>query len=271
MSTDERSIQAHTDEDSGQESSHDEEETGNPANADADERNRRRFADSILRSVDKYMESKNNTFEKKMERYIEKSTDATVKKAAKKIKTDAPEFSRPGCKDQYKHNLAVLERIETAEKHIREAELKEALEELDAGKKEILKRQKLVLLADREENGWGFVKEYVRDELASGTDDEKHMSKARTVSTQKRKARNTQRFSSYKSQPYQSTSHARRGAHKDTYAKANFSERFSDRSTTNFRGQDFRKNKYDRQCYGCGRRGHLLSFCPESRNNRYYH
>ena len=82
--------------------SHGEEETNNDSCIDeADEaaRSRREFCNSILGSVDTYMESKNSLFEKKMERFVEKRTDATVKKAAKKIKNETPEINRPGCKE----------------------------------------------------------------------------------------------------------------------------------------------------------------------------
>ena len=250
----EGSIHAPTEGESANESSHDEIEEA--------ARSRREFSDAILHSVDNYMESKNSAFEKRIERLVEKSTDATVKKAAKKIKTDTPEISRPGCKDQYKHNLTVLEHIESAEKHIREAELKEALESLDAGKKEILKRQKLVLLADREENGWGFVREYVRDELASGTDDEKHMSKARATASKKKKARDTLRFKPYKTRPYSSSTSTRHAGYSGNYPKTSYSDR---NNNNNFRSNDFRNSKYDRQCYGCGRRGHLVYACPKAR------
>ena len=74
-------------------------------------------------------------------------------KAAKKIKMETPVLQSAGCKDQFKHNSAVLEHIEATERHIRDAELREALEELDLGKKIVKKRNQLVLLADTEEDG----------------------------------------------------------------------------------------------------------------------
>ena len=123
---------------------------------------RSEFTERILDTVEKFMEHKNVVFEKMVEKKISKSGDATIKLAAKKMKSETPELTRPGCKDQFAHNTVIFEHIESAEKHIREAELKEALQELEAGKKQVLERQKFVLLADREENGWAFVKEYVK-------------------------------------------------------------------------------------------------------------
>ena len=131
------------------------------------------------------MDSRSTVFEKRMDKKLEKSSMATVKLATQKMKKQAPDLIRPGCKDQYQHNTVILEHFEAAAHHLREAELREALHEIEEGKKIILNRQKLVQLADREENGWTFVKEYQRDELASGSDDEKHMAKARTSSSRK--------------------------------------------------------------------------------------
>ena len=49
----------------------------------------------------------------------------------------------------------------------------EATDEIEKGKKLVNKRQKLTRLADREENGWHIVKDYVADDLASNSDNEK--------------------------------------------------------------------------------------------------
>ena len=179
-------------------------ESSNDEDEAAIEDNRKQFTEDILQSVDRYMDSKTSRFEKKMEKMVQKSSDATVKRATKKMKLETPDLVRPGCRDQFQHNLAVLERIEAAENHLREAEIREALQELDEGKKIVLKRQKIVQLADREEDGWAFVKEYQKDELASGSDDEKHMSKARTASARKSRSRDTRRYRSYRTRQYPS-------------------------------------------------------------------
>ena len=237
--------------------------------ADGEDR-RKEFAEELLRSVDKYMESRTTTFEKKIEKLVKRSSQSTVQQATKKIKLETPDLSRPGCKDQFKHNVAVIERIEAAENHIKEAELKEALEELKEGKQLILKRQKLVQLADREESGWSFVKEYEKDELASGSADEKHMNRARATAARKARSKESRRSRYFKSNSSSNnTSFSRQRLDKYRHepvaynfrnAKSNFSEQ-----TRNSRGFDFRRDRYDRQCFGCGKRGHLIYTCPESK------
>ena len=52
-------------------------------------------------------------------------------------------------------------------------------EKLAEGKKIILKQQKLIRIANREGNGWEVVKCYLSDDLASDSEDEKQLSRAR--------------------------------------------------------------------------------------------
>ena len=77
----------------------------------------RKLTEAVLSKVDTYMDSKSSAFEKKLDRILEKNCDVTIKKATKKIKDETPQLTRPGCKDQFKHNADVLEHIESAEKH----------------------------------------------------------------------------------------------------------------------------------------------------------
>ena len=51
----------------------------------------------------------------------------------------------------------------------------------------IKKRQKLIKMADKSKDGWLVVEEYESDDLASGTDDEKRLKKARSKAEKRRK------------------------------------------------------------------------------------
>ena len=52
---------------------------------------------------------------------------------------------------------------------------------------EIRKRQKLIRIADKSADGWRVVDEYVSDELASGSEDEKRLKKAKDAANHKRR------------------------------------------------------------------------------------
>ena len=55
------------------------------------------------------------------------------------------------------------------------------------GKKLIKKRQKLIKIADRSKDGWLIVQEYESDDLASDSEDEKKLRKAKNAVEKKRK------------------------------------------------------------------------------------
>ena len=68
---------------------------------------------------------------------------------------------------------------------------------LEEGEKLIVERQKHIRIADRSENGWVTVEEYVEDDLADNSDDEKRLLRADARASRKlksaQKAKLTQR------------------------------------------------------------------------------
>ena len=65
----------------------------------------------------------------------------------------------------------------------------------------LLKQQKLIRIADREENGWEVVRHYISGHLASGSDDQKAINRARKealASINKRKTKRREQFRSTK-------------------------------------------------------------------------
>ena len=59
---------------------------------------------------------------------------------------------------------------------------------LEEGMKLVRERQKLIRMADRSEHGWATVEEYLEDELADDSDDEKRIQKAEFRAGRKLKA-----------------------------------------------------------------------------------
>ena len=88
----------------------------------------------------------------------------------------AKTLKNTGNQQQYDHARECLATLETAEKHLSREEVTTATEVLNNGKVLIKKRMKLIRLADR--NTWATVQEYVSDDLASDTDDDKHIQKS---------------------------------------------------------------------------------------------
>ena len=190
-----------------------------------------------------------STIQASVTNQLEDLKEKTIEQSMKKIKTETPKFSRKGNKDQFEFNVDVLNRLEKIEKLVEKERKAEALKTLEEGKKFIAKRQKLVQIADRESDGWNVVKEYISDDLASDSDDEKRINKARKKAAEKRKT--TEKSKNDRKRIKQSDS--RYGQKSESRYESHKSEQKS----------DFRKNKYDRECYICKRVGHLSYNCPE--------
>ena len=117
--------------------------------------------------------------------------EAAHERLAKRMKLDrAPMFKKKAHEKQYYFNGTVKDKMQEA--HTALSQLTPALEKaksaLHEGEKLIEERQKQIRIADRSEYGWATVEEYMDDELAENSDDEKRMFKAELRAGRKRKA-----------------------------------------------------------------------------------
>ena len=95
--------------------------------------------------------------------FLDKTTDETIKP----IKSSTiPEFKRKGNKIRYEANNNNLEKIDDAINSIEKAHIERCQKKLKEGKALILKQQKLIMIEDRQENGWEVLKCYLSDDLA---------------------------------------------------------------------------------------------------------
>ena len=99
----------------------------------------------------------------------------------KKLKLEkAPVFRKKGYEKQYIHNEEVRMKLSDTRSALSEAPpaVGKAKTFLEEGEKLISERQKHIRIVDRSDNGWATVEEYVEDELADNSDDEKRLSRA---------------------------------------------------------------------------------------------
>ena len=96
---------------------------------------------------------------------------------AKKLKEESKiSFKFEGNKKQFYSNSGLAEKVHSASTALGKRNFEVVrgyLEELDP---DIKKRNKLIRLADKSAAGWDLVNEYLSDELASGSEDEKRIS-----------------------------------------------------------------------------------------------
>ena len=103
------------------------------------------------------------------------NTDSVAKKLKEEPKIT---FRFEGNKKQFQFNSDLAAKVKSASVALGKRKLdlvKTHLEELDS---DVKKRNKLIRLADKSAAGWDLVNEYLSDELASGSEDEKRIRRA---------------------------------------------------------------------------------------------
>ena len=102
-----------------------------------------------------------------------------------RIEKEATQFKFKGNRKQFEINSKILELFSNIEQNIEDsAQVRKFVSE---GKELIIRRQKLIKLADRSKDGWLVVQEYESDDLASDSEDEKRIRNAKAAAEKKRK------------------------------------------------------------------------------------
>ena len=126
-------------------------------------------------------------------------------------------------------------------------------DKLTEGKKIILKQQKLLRIADREEDRWEVVKCYLSDDLASDSENEKQLSIARRDAAANKKKRKANKQKDKKKKQFRNTPPLRKNSVIFNKPHQGYS--------------GIRNNsKPQKVCFACGQEGHFQYFCPNRRN-----
>ena len=195
---------------------------------------------TIAAEVRKALQSSRREFSELAAEACSANLDALAERAEKKARLETPEFKRKGTKKQYLHNQGVLDEVESALVALDTQDVARAKDSLNADKKLLLKRLKAVKIADREEFGWAVVRHYESDEIASDTEDEKEISRARrAAAAEVKKQRETASARSQKQ---------RRFVAKPASSYQHSASR-----------PDYRHHKVI--CFACGKEGHMQNTC----------
>ena len=203
-------------------------------------------------------------FDKKLgalKRDIQDESCSNTDSVAKRLKEESKiTFRFEGNKKQFQFNSDLAEKVKSASVALgkRKLDLVKTHLELDS---DIKKRNKLIRLADKSAAGWDLVNEYLSDELASGSEDEKRIRRAEQRALRKRNQRQQ----------------------KEKPSKQGYSQLQSSTATTAFTGQHssssrpisrtfgaFSKPRPSDICFACGQQGHWRSQChlnPQARSS----
>ena len=161
---------------------------------------------ALMDKLDNLISSKLANFETKISESQRQISDSQLNKIQENILcNDNYAFKRKSCEDQFKFNLKVVGKLKDAEARLA-AEVKDipkASKDISEGITLLNHRQKLIKLADSSDMGWKVVKEYEANPLASDSEDEKRINKAKVRAVKKHKqdqvkrTRKSTRFSSY--------------------------------------------------------------------------
>lgn len=176
---------------------------------------------------------------------------------AKKLKEESKiSFKFEGNKKQFYFNSGLAEKVHSASTAFGKRKLevfKGYLEEIDS---DIKKHNTLIRLAAKSAAGWDLVNEYLSDELASGSEDEKRIRHAEQIALRKRKDRQQQKVKSTvkQSQPSPTTT--------SFAGQRQFNFRYNSRSFT-----PIGKAKPGDICFARGQQGHWRSECRVIHNS----
>ena len=155
---------------------------------------------------------------------------------------EKPTLKRRFNEDQFKHSKEMERIMDKISGHLEDNDKGKAKEAVEEGKKLIHKRQKLIRIADREEDGWEVIKCYQSDALASDSDDEKRLNKSRRQARLNRKELKEKRMGVKKQ--YERFENRKL----PTRDHISFSSRFQGREL--------------KVCFSCGREGYMQYSCP---------
>ena len=172
---------------------------------------------------------------------------------------------------QFDFNESISDKVDTIVKLIKNVSQKRASKLAKSIKEDIEKRNKLLKIADKSTAGWGAVEEYLSDDLASDSEDDRKIKAAKRRALQKQNIRRTNQRSSTtttKPPPSKPTNNQFRNVQQGNI----FHGQNTSSATASTTQNDSRRismgppRRTGGTCFACGRNGHWRQSCPFTRN-----
>ena len=200
-----------------------------------------------------------------MKKEMIQERQAADERLVKKIKLDpTPVFKKKGHEKQFRFNSSVDDKLGSVSAALDEnpPAIEKAKTALEEGKELITNRQKLIKIADRSEFGWSTVDEYVEDELADNSDDEKRLFRAEGRAKRKHKTNEEKKKKQLnRKQPFRRENKFPRS----TQSVVGFPNQVPSRNIMQnslLLAHNGTANAPLGPCFQCGKAGHLRRYCP---------
>ena len=152
-----------------------------------------------------YFEKKFAEQNQKLETKLANDTKQLEKRIKLSKPEELPEFRYKGNKIQYEFNKTLVADLEEVKDLIVEGSMKKSHKKLFSMPNDVSKRNKLIRLADRSPSAWATVAEYMSDDLASDSEDEKRMKAAENRALLNMKSSRKRKYSDGPSYDYDAT------------------------------------------------------------------
>ena len=126
---------------------------------------------SVTRKISSLIDTRFDNFKKQFTEENSSSVEAAVKRA----KRARFVFQSKGNEQQFEHAESVLDKLESAKDALNANALSKAKPAIEEGIALVTKRMKVIKIADKSQYSWATVQEFLSDELASDSEDEKRL------------------------------------------------------------------------------------------------
>ncbi|VDI62608.1 Hypothetical predicted protein [Mytilus galloprovincialis] len=201
---------------------------------------------------------------------LEKNLNDSTHSLAKKVKKSENNFKFKGNKVQFDLNVDVLDNLDSAISCIEKKRPNKAISYLEDSKELLNKRNKHIRIADKSEGGWQTVSEYLSDELASDSEDEKRIRAADSRAVKKLKAAKTEKQQHGRKRPAEAAGSSYQQAHSGGNSGGNGLQLQPFRAGASAGGAQGQQSpaKPSDVCYKCGFYGHWARECRRQSKNR---
>ncbi|XP_071172359.1 uncharacterized protein [Mytilus edulis] len=196
---------------------------------------------------------------------IERNFADTTHDLARKVQKSESSFKFKGNKVQFDLNSDLLDNIDTAVDCIEHRIYDKAVRVLKESGQSLKKRNKLIRIADKSEGGWKTVDEYLSDDVASDSEDEKRIRAADGRAVKKLKTVKQDKRQNIKKRPAESAGGPSSIAHNGN--NGGFSQQHPFLVAGAAAPITSRRNRTRDICYNCGLYGHWAKDCKKGGNS----